>query len=380
MSKGGRYLAQKAPKPAKKSNGTKVLIIVLVVVLLLCAAIGAFVISKINKISRAERAENQLTQEMINSLMVEDETEPTTAPTETAPPETTEPEVTEPDYGKAGKIVNILVIGQDARPGEDSKNADTVILLTVNKETKVLTMTSFLRDTLVYIPEFRDTYGTPHSGRTKITLAYALGNQWGGDLGAMELMDSVIERNFGPVVDNNIEIDFDAFDEIINAIGGIYVNLNADEVKYLENEFKDLPNYVFNEGECRLDGWSAEVYARMRHSTNADNDFNRTDRQRAVISGVVEKCRHMSISELNKLVDTFLPKILTDMSNEDIATYMLELLPLLPELQIASQQCPSPEMERYGKLVDLFGDGVEHSVLYFTESKAKEIMIPITEG
>lgn len=379
MSKGGRYLSQKAPKPAKKKTGAKVLIIVLVAVLLLCAGIAAFVISKINKINRAERAENQLTQEMIDSMLVEEETEPTTAPTETEPPET-EPEVTEPDYGKTGKIVNVLVVGQDARIGEDSKNADTVILLTVNKETKVLTMTSFLRDTLVYIPEFVDANGTTHSGRTKITLAYALGNSWGGSLGAMELMDSVIERNFGPNVDRNIEIDFDAFDEIINAIGGIYVNLNEDEVKYLENEFKDMPYYVFNEGECRLDGWSAEVYARMRHSTNADNDFNRTDRQRAVISGVVDKCRHMSISELNNLVDTFLPKILTDMSNEDIATYMLELLPLLPDLQIASQQCPSPEMERYGKLVDLFGDGVEHSVLYFTESKAKEIMIPITEG
>ena len=191
MSSGGRYLKK---TPGKKKN--KALMTILVVVLALVLIIGllaGFVISKMNKIQRAEKSENSLTAEDLQGLMVE-ESEPTTEAT-TAPTETTAPKETAPDYGKTGKVVNVLLIGQDARPGEDSKNSDTMILCTVNKETKTLTLTSFLRDTFVYIPTFTDTYGTPHSGRTKMTLCYALGYKWGGDLGAMELMDMVIERN-----------------------------------------------------------------------------------------------------------------------------------------------------------------------------------------
>ena len=373
MSSGGRYLKK---TPAKKKTWMIVLAVILVLALIVGLAAG-FVISKMNKIQRAEKGDNQLTAEDLQGLMVE-ESEPTTEPTTAPTTETTVPEETKPDYGKTGKVVNILLIGQDARPGEDSKNSDTMILCTVNKETKKLTLTSFLRDTFVYIPTFTDTYGVPHSGRTKLTLCYALGYKWGGDLGAMELMDMVIERNFGSVVDHNVEINLDAFDAFINAIGGIYVELDADETKYLNEKFKNVEDYVFEEGENKLDGWAAEEYARMRHSTAADNDYKRTNRQRIVVTKVVEKLKTMSLAQINSLIDEMLPMFLTDMTNSDITTYVMELLPVLPELTIDSQECPSAEI-RGGKIVDLFGDGTEHSIITFDEAKAKAIMTAITE-
>lgn len=375
MSKGGHFLAQ---KPEKKTKPWVVVVAVILAVVILIGALGTwFVVSKMNKIQRAEKGDNQLSADDLNGMLVEDDTatEATTAPTET-----TVPKETRPDYGKTGKVINVLLVGQDAREGEESKNADTMLLVTVNKETKKINMTSFQRDTLVYIPTVYDTNGTPHSGRTKMTLAYALGYKWGGNLGAMEIIDKVIERNFGAIVDKNIEVNMEAFDACINALHGVDIELNADEVKYLNDYFKDYPERVYKEGVNRLDGWAAEMYARTRHSTNADNDFNRTNRQRAVVAAVLEKVKSMSLLEINSLIDELLPMVLTDMTNTDMTTYVAELLPLLPEMTLESLQCPNADMDMYGKVIDLFGDGQEHAVLYFDETKAKSIVTAITEA
>ena len=367
-----------APKPEKKTKPWVIVIAVILAVVILIGGLGTwFVISKMNKIQRAEKGDNNLSADDLSNMLVEDPTEPEET---TLPTETTEPEETKPNYGKTGKVINVLLIGQDAREGEDSKNADTMLLVTVNKETKKINMTSFQRDTLVVIPKVYDTNGNPHDGRTKMTLAYALGYKWGGDLGAMEIIDKVIERNFGAIVDKNVEVDMDAFDACINALHGVDIELNADEVKYLNDYFKDYPDRVYKEGVNKLDGWAAEMYARTRHSTNADNDFNRTNRQRAVVAAVLEKVKTMSLLEINALVDQLLPMVLTDMSNTDITTYITELLPLLPEMTLESLQCPNKDMDMYGKVIDLFSNGEQHAVLYFDENKAKAIVTAITEA
>lgn len=290
------------------------------------------------------------------------------------------PKETSPDWGKTGKVINVLLIGQDAREGENSKNADTLILLTVNKETKKLTMTSFLRDTYVTLNGVVDADGKPHSGSTKLTLAYALGYGWGGDLGAMTLMDNVITKNFGPVVDHNIEVNMEAFDACINALHGVTITLNEDEVKYMNNYFKDYDDRTFEVGDNLVDGWAAEVYVRTRHSNNGDNDFNRTNRQRMVVAQVLEKVKNMSLLEINALVDELLPYVVTDMSNTDMTNYITELLPILPQLTMDTIQCPNKEdMEMWGELADIFHDGMEHSILHFNSDKAKAILEPITE-
>lgn len=373
MSKGGRFLAQ----PEKNGKPWLTTLIIVLAVVLLVGAVGAgFVVSKLNKIQRAERGDNNLSADDFSDFLLEDSTEET----ETLPTETTQPKPTDPDYGKTGKVINVLLIGQDARAGEESKNADTMILVTVNKETKKITMTSFLRDTLAYIPTVLDKNGTPRSGRTKLTLTYALGYKWGGDLGAMEIVDKVIERNFGAVVDHNIEVNMEAFDACINALGGVTITLDEDEVKYMNTYFKDYDDRVFEVGDNLVDGWAAEVYVRTRHANNGDNDFNRTDRQRAVIAQVLEKVKGMSLTQVNKLIDELLPMVLTDMTNTDITNYAVELLPLLKDMTLDSIQCPNEDMGRYGRVIDLQGDGVPQSVLYFDEAKAKSIITAITEA
>ena len=375
MSKGGRFLEQKAPE--KGNTWVKVLVIVLAVILVIGALGAWFVVSKMNKIQKAQLAENQLSEEDLAGLLVEDPTQET----ETVPTETTEPKPTDPDYGKMGKVINVLLIGQDAREGEESKNSDTVILVTVNKETKKITMTSFLRDSYVTLNNVVDSNGKGHGGSTKLTLAYALGYQWGGTLGAMQVMDQVITNNFGPVVDHNIEVNMEAFDACINALGGVTITLDKDEAKYMNNYFSkfDAEGREFFEGDNLVDGWAAEVYVRTRHANNGDNDYNRTNRQRQLVAQVLEKVKNMSILELNKLVDQLLPLVSTDMSNADMTNYILEVLPILPEMTLESIQCPNKEMGLWGEVADIFHNGEEHSIQHFDPAKCKAILVPITE-
>ena len=375
MSKGGRFLEQKAPE--KGNTWVKVLVIVLAVILVIGALGAWFVVSKMNKIQKAQLAENQLSEEDLAGLLVEDPTQET----ETVPTETTEPKPTDPDYGKMGKVINVLLIGQDAREGEESKNSDTVILITVNKETKKITMTSFLRDSYVTLNNVVDSNGKSHSGSTKLTLAYALGYQWGGTLGAMQVMDQVITNNFGPVVDHNIEVNMEAFDACINALGGVTITLDKDEAKYMNNYFSkfDAEGREFFEGDNLVDGWAAEVYVRTRHANNGDNDYNRTNRQRQLVAQVLEKVKNMSVLELNKLVDQLLPLVATDMTNTDMTNYILEVLPILPEMTLESIQCPNKEMGLWGEVADIFHNGEEHSIQHFDPAKCKAILVPITE-
>ena len=375
MSKGGRFLEQKAPE--KGNAWVKVLVIVLAVILVIGALGAWFVVSKMNKIQKAQLAENQLSEEDLAGLLVEDPTQET----EAVPTETTEPKPTDPDYGKMGKVINVLLIGQDAREGEESKNSDTVILVTVNKETKKITMTSFLRDSYVTLNNVVDSNGKGHSGSTKLTLAYALGYQWGGTLGAMQVMDQVITNNFGPVVDHNIEVNMEAFDACINALGGVTITLDKDEAKYMNNYFSkfDAEGREFFEGDNLVDGWAAEVYVRTRHANNGDNDYNRTNRQRQVVAQVLEKVKNMSVLELNKLVDQLLPLVATDMTNTDMTNYILEVLPILPEMTLESIQCPNKEMGLWGEVADIFHNGEEHSIQHFDPAKCKAILVPITE-
>ena len=371
MSKGGRF-AKKSNKPQKQSKGGVAVLAVVTVVLALVVAglIG-------NLIYRANR----------EAALQAETTQPTIPQTQAIPEETSEP-TTEPTtvpttlpYEESGKdIINILVVGQSARAGEQAENhrlADSMILVTVNKNTKVLTLTSFFRDTYVELPDFVDTNGKKHyCGQNRINVAYHLGYKWGGVGGSMEMMNQCLLDNFGIEVDHNIEIDFEGFIDLIDMLGGIEVTLTEDEAEYLNNDDQYV-YYDVEPGEVTLDGCAALSYARMRHSNAGDSDYKRTARQRQMVSAMLEKLKTRSFGTLQKLVNAALPMITTNMTDEEITTCIWEILPLLPELTIETGTCPV-EGTYSGKIIDLFG--VESSVITFIPQPNIEAMKALTEG
>lgn len=345
MAKGGRYLNA---KPKKKGGwGKKILVTVLVLLLLLVGggiiAGVAYYNSMLNLVTRPETqaTENVLSDEQLEAILgyVPEKIETQPAQQETLPAET------EPEKEVEDNIVNIMLIGQQARGTEVAKLSDTMILCSINKETKTITLTSFLRDLYIKLPDFQGH----ECGMNRINVAYNLGWNWAGELGGMEMLDQLILENFGVEIDYNVEVGFEAFKKVIDVLGGVDVKLNTDEANHI--------GVGTSAGTYHLDGETALKYARLR---SIDNDMNRANRQRTLITNILNKCRYMSLTDLHKMLKEILPLVITDMTNEEITACALELLPMLIDLNIVSNQCPA-EGTYWFDMLDIIG--VESSVI-----------------
>lgn len=357
------------------------LIVVAVVLAVLVLAIGALVIyynSMLNKMNKVSVPTISYTEESTEPA----QTEATEATTETTEATT---EATEPHVPSSADYINFLVVGQAAREGEPELFADTMLLLTLNTYEKTLTQTSILRDSFVQYPNYTDTAGKAHhGGRIKLTTIYHMGYLCtNSKADAMGLMNLTLFKNFGIEVDHNFEIDFDGFVEIINMLGGVDIDLTQAECdwinKYIQNEGMITEKYVLTEGMNHLEGYAALSYARLRKAAgDNDSDFVRTGRQQKLLGIILDKIRGMSLPEMQNLANKVLPLITTSMDNKTITEYLLNYLPMLPELKLQSGgKCPA---ECWGDSVDIYGDGMKHSVLRFDENATKKAIRAITEG
>lgn len=268
----------------------------------------------------------------------------------TEPVETTEPEETEPPLPEK-YITNIMLVGQNWREDEQNKLSDTMILCSINRKTKTMTMVSFLRDLYVPLP----AYAGHGPGRNRINVCYALGSSWKrNSLGGMEMLALCVEQNFGIHVDHTIEVGFESFERIVDGFGGIDVEVTEAEAAYMTKHI----GYVgeIQPGYQNLNGAETLAYARIR---KIDSDRQRAARQRTVITALVEKCRNMTLAEMNDAVEYVLPSIITDMTNEEITRYVIELLPILKDLELRSLTCPVDNEtlphSMWGKVIDLYG-------------------------
>jgi LCP family protein required for cell wall assembly len=198
-------------------------------------------------------------------------------------------------YMKDRDIVNILLIGQDRRPGETRARSDSMMIATINKSRKSVKLTSIMRDLYVQLPGYSDN---------RINAAYAFGG--------MKLLDVTVEKNFLIKPDGNIEVDFEGFKQVIDKLGGVDIAVNNAEKAYLQK--MGLPEPV--NGKSHMDGQLALAYSRIRMIGN--NDYERTERQRKLLVAVFEKVKGLSFSELARMVDIIFPLISTDLTNIEI--------------------------------------------------------------
>lgn len=282
-----------------------------------------------------------LSQQELDAILGTEETEPPT----------TTPEDTWPQVVSDQNITNIMLVGQNYREDEPNKLSDTMLLCSINRETHTLTMVSFLRDLYVPLPAYAGHSG----GRNRINVCYALGSTWKrSSEGGMEMLAKCIEQNFGVHVDHTIEVSFDTFAEIINAMDGVDVVLTQEEAEYLT----DHVGYVgsFQEGENALMGYDALAYARIR---KIDGDRQRAARQRTIVSSLIEKCRKMGLLELHDLATQILPLIITDMTSAEITDYLWELIPMVKDIKLASLTIPVDNEtlphSMWSKTLDLYG-------------------------
>ena len=328
MRKQNRTIDEDVPKRRIKAWQ----IVLIVVAFLFLVAIVGCVIYFESLLSLINRADDEvvetMSQEQYDQLMA--------AMQETLPEDYTGPALSaeDVDWGEEQSIlendddiINILLIGQDTRTREKRSRTDTLILVTVNKPAKTITLTSFMRDMYVQIPGYKDN---------RINVAYILGGT--------NLLESTLRRNFGVYVDGNVIVDFYGFMDIVNMMGGIDIELSAAEAKYMNENFSwdvddgEDDNWALTEGVNHLTGSQALSYARMRYVGNSD--WERTERQRTVVSKLIEKAKTLSVSELNLMLQHALPMITTDMDDAQLLSYTLELFPMLSELEVNTLRVP----------------------------------------
>lgn len=221
--------------------------------------------------------------------------------------------------GTGSGIVNILLIGQDRREGEDTARSDTMILCTYHRKTGDVTMTSFLRDLYVPIPGHHDN---------RINAAYSEGG--------VPLLNETLQKNFDLHIDGNIEVDFSQFSQIIDLLGGVELELREDEAAEINKE----TGSALTAGMQLLNGEQALTYARIR-KLDADGDFSRTNRQRKVMNALLGSYRNIKWRDLLSLMDQLLPLISTDMNYGKLVLLAMEILPKLSETRITSQRIPA---------------------------------------
>ena len=378
MSYHGRFEQAKQPKQPKKKRGKKIFLIVLAVVLVLVigvVAAGAIyynrMMNKMNIIELPEDTyvyteETEMNQETVEQTDAkEDETEVTEATTV----ETTVPKATAED------IINILVVGQSSRAGEESRMADTTMLVSINTFDGTVTLFSVLRDSYVKLPDYKGHV----CGRAKFTVCYGLGYNWGGTAGAMEMTNICMRDNFGVEVDYNVEIDFESFIRVVDFMGGVEIELTEAEAKYL-NEDDLYVKYDVQPGLQYLDGMAALSYARMRKAEgDNDSDIKRSARQRMLIETLLNKVRGLSLKELQGVADTLLPLITTTMTPSDVVEILARIIPVFDQIHIVGETIPYGKTG-WGDMIDIYEDGIMDSIIRFEAPQQKKLIRAITEA
>lgn len=215
-------------------------------------------------------------------------------------------------------VKNILLIGADndyAGGMDQLGNADGLIIVSINEDAKRVVMSSIMRDSYVAVP---------NKYNTKITLTY--------HFGGVDMLLETVEANFGIPIDNYILVNYLNVIDIVDAVGGVEMDVTADELYWMEPKINNLDSLAgrpygqdviptTEAGRLTLNGIQTAAYMRIRSVGNGD--FDRTGRARNVLLALKDKAAGMSLTELNALADVVLPCITTDLSQGEVLSLLL---------------------------------------------------------
>ena len=186
-------------------------------------------------------------------------------------------------------------------------------------------------------------------------------------------------QKLGIEVDYNIEVSFDGFIRMIDYLNGVELELTEAEADYLNKDTLYVQRTI-EPGVQVLQGMEALSYARMRKAAgDGESDIKRTARQRNLVSALLKRFQGMSLSELNGWVDELLPMVTTTMTPSDVTRLAATILPMVSRLSMKGETVPVGKTG-WGEMVDIYGDGTQHSVMQFVSSQQKQLIRAITEA
>ncbi len=237
-------------------------------------------------------------------------------------------------------IHNILLIGIDSRSkgysDDGSGNlADIIMILTINENDASMKLTSIQRDSMVYVPG--------HTDPMKINAAM--------NYGGPQLLRTVIEQHLRIDLEEYAYVNFRHMEKIIDAVGGVTVNVSESERTNPEGGLNELiaeqnvifganadDNKIYQTGNLRLNGRQAVAYARIRHVGNGD--YDRSKRQVEVLQALLDSFMQMSFTGKTDVLAEILGEVCTNIPKEKIEQYAFTLLPMLTSTELTYLQIP----------------------------------------
>lgn len=225
------------------------------------------------------------------------------------------------------KVLNVMLFGEDNNHGDKYGRTDTMIMLSIDNIHKKIKLTSFQRDTYVYIPG---------NGYDKINASYTLGGA--------KLSIQTIEANFGIKIDRYAVVDFESFIKIIDTLGGIDMEVTQDEIDYInyqmyKNDQTDTATTITDApGNVHLNGQEALWYARDRGLTKGEDDneigidgddWDRTSRQRKLLETLFDSMKSADLGQIVSIVSSIGPLITTNLKKDEITALVSNALTYL---------------------------------------------------
>ncbi|WP_434290071.1 LCP family protein [Clostridium botulinum] len=203
-------------------------------------------------------------------------------------------------------VINIAFFGLDRRKKEEPSRSDAVMILSLDKKHKKVKLSSIMRDSYVDIEGH---------GKTKLNHAYAYGGP--------ELAIKTINSNFKLNIRDFVAVDFYGLENIIDTVGGVEIPVRSDEIKYINSYMQGTAKVenkavqeVQNPGLQNLNGMQAVAYARIRYTSGGD--YERTERQRTILTAVMNKIKKLGPREFPKVVSVLLPNVESSLSSTEI--------------------------------------------------------------
>ncbi|SER76112.1 transcriptional attenuator, LytR family [Butyrivibrio fibrisolvens] len=265
---------------------TAIIIVEIILILLECAVL--YVVNKLDRVQRVAISVDELQENISEEVKANAES------------------------GQMKGYTNIALFGVDTRTGdlENNTRSDTILIASINNTTKEVKLVSVFRDT--YLNLGNDSYNKANS-------AYAQG----GPTQAINMLNMNLDLN----ITDFITVGFEGLVDVIDALGGIDIELTDAEVKHLNDYQKIMARQqgkeyiaVTQAGYQHLNGLQATAYCRIRYTSG--DDFKRTERQREVLEKVFEAASKASLSELNSIIDAVTDEIYTSLSTSEILGYV----------------------------------------------------------
>lgn len=201
-----------------------------------------------------------------------------------------------------------VLFGADSREGEleAGTHADTIIIVSLDNESKEIRMASVYRDTLL----------------EQMNMDYHKANQAyfrGGPVEAINMLN----KNLDLAIEDYATVDFKAMSDVVDLLGGVEINVTDAEAEALNKYIKETARVAGKEahtlsggGTYTLDGPQAVTYARLRKLEGGD--YKRTERQRVVIKALFNKAKKMDLATLNTIIDTVFPQVSTSLELKEL--------------------------------------------------------------